>query len=159
MNEGEPGSLPHFTVEKVQEEKDCDAQEASNERGSMACEVTNESSNEVRQTVLQIENAKKLDEENHPEIQLYVDRSFESPEASSRIGLVKSESWEPVKNAENSSQEAEKLDVVVPHDVEKETFEEGHYGEVASSNTAVLLPSTFKPESQGVSNIPLSDSF
>lgn len=159
MNEGEPGSLPHFTVEKVQEEKDCDTQEASNERGSTACEVTKESSNEVRQTVLQIENAKKLDEENHPEIQLYVDRSFESPEASSRIGLVKSESWEPVKNAESSSQEAEKLDVVVPHDVEKETFEEGHYGEVASSNTAVLLPSTFEPESQGVSNIPLSHSF
>lgn len=61
-----------------------------------------------------------------------------------------SESQEPVKDAENWSQEAEKLCAVAPHDIIKEDVGEYHCRKIASSNTAVLHPSAFVLESQGV---------
>lgn len=53
--EGEPGSLPHFTLDKLQEGKDCEPQSALNEIASASCEIIREASNEVMQSLLQIQ--------------------------------------------------------------------------------------------------------
>ncbi|PON48943.1 hypothetical protein PanWU01x14_233440 [Parasponia andersonii] len=152
--EAEPGSPPHFTLEKLQEGKERASLSASNEIASASGKVIEEASNEVVQTVPQIQQPYFGELENHKDVALELnkDASFAAHNfvAMDEIAKVeeKLEKLQEEKMSESPSGSNEILslscEIMDASDEVMQTvprIQQPHFGELDSHKDDVALES------------------